>query len=72
MSKFPWRPTPAGVFNNENKGGPWGSPGGRGPNGGGSGGGGGSRGGQPGGQSGGQSGGGDDPWATPQNDEPPF
>jgi single-strand DNA-binding protein len=36
--------------------------------GGGSGGGGGSRGGQP----GGQSGGGDDPWATPQNDEPPF
>lgn len=37
--------------------------------GGGSGGGGGSRGGQ---SSGGQSGGGDDPWATPQNDEPPF
>ena len=35
---------------------------------GGSGSGGGSRGGQP----GGQSGGGDDPWATPQNDEPPF
>lgn len=41
---------------------PWATGGGSG------GGGGGSRGGQP----GGQSGGGDDPWATPQNDEPPF
>ena len=41
---------------------PWATGGGSG------GGGGGSRG----GQSGGQSGGGDDPWATPQNDEPPF
>ena len=45
---------------------PWATGGGSG--GGGGGGGGGSRG----GQSGGQSGGGDDPWATPQNDEPPF
>ncbi|RYZ31209.1 MAG: single-stranded DNA-binding protein, partial [Propionibacteriaceae bacterium] len=42
---------------------PWATGGGSG-----GGGGGGSRGGQP----GGQSGGGDDPWATPQNDEPPF
>ena len=38
MSKFPWRPTPAGAFNNEDKGGPWGPSGGRGSGGGGGGG----------------------------------
>ena len=37
MSRFPWRPIPAGVSNNEDKGGPWGPSGGRGPGGGGGG-----------------------------------